>query len=78
VIFSSNIIKTPESSTDGAKKKRREKERKRKKRGRERKAPIVTLNKGEVNILRRETLSLKKNLFRYDFIFTPSIPLWPW
>jgi hypothetical protein len=44
-------------------KKRREKERKRKKRGRERKAPIVTLNKGEVNILREENTSTSKKSF---------------
>jgi hypothetical protein len=43
VIFSSNIIKTPKSSIDGAKKS-----------GRERKAPRVSSNKGEVNILRGE------------------------
>jgi hypothetical protein len=43
VIFSSNIIKTPKSSIDGAKRS-----------GRERKAPRVSSNKGEVNILRGE------------------------
>jgi hypothetical protein len=44
VIFSSNIIKTPKSSRDGAEKKRK----------RKRKAPKVSSNKGEVNILRGE------------------------
>jgi hypothetical protein len=42
VISSSNIIKTPKSSRDGATKKG----------GRERKAPKVSTNRGEVNILR--------------------------
>jgi hypothetical protein len=52
VISSSNIIKTLESSRDGAKKKQ----------GRERKAPRVSSNKGEVNILRGEkTLRLQKS-----------------
>jgi hypothetical protein len=49
VIFSLNIIKIPETSRDEAKK---EREKEKKKRGRERKAPIVSSNKGEVNILR--------------------------
>jgi hypothetical protein len=54
VIFSSNIIKTPKSSRDGAERKKLlQKERKRK-RGRKRKAPRVCSNKGEVNILRGE------------------------
>jgi hypothetical protein len=52
VIFSSNIIKTPNSSRDGAKKET----------GRKRKAPRVSSNKGEVNILRGERhFNLKKS-----------------
>jgi hypothetical protein len=51
VIFSSNIIKTPKSSRDGTKK------------GRERKAPRVSSNKGEVNILRGERHFNVKNPF---------------
>jgi hypothetical protein len=55
VIFSSNIIETPKSSQDGAKKKKREKGRK---------ARRVSSNKGEVNILRGEkTFQLQKILF---------------
>jgi hypothetical protein len=50
VISSSNIIKTPKSSREGAKKKRERK----KERGRERKARRVSSNKAEVNILRGE------------------------
>jgi hypothetical protein len=60
VIFSSNIIKTPKSSRDGGKK-------------RERKAPRVSSNKGEVNILRGERHFNFKNPFRCDRIFSPSI-----
>jgi hypothetical protein len=52
VISSSNIIKTPKSSRDGEKK-----------RGRERKAPRVSSNKGEVNILRGEKHFNFKNPF---------------
>jgi hypothetical protein len=51
VIFSSNIIKTPKSSRDGAKKRR------------ERKAPRASSNKGEVHILRRERRVNFKNHF---------------
>jgi hypothetical protein len=47
VIFSSNIIKTPKSSRDGAKKK----------------APSVSSNKQEVNILRGEKHFNFKNPF---------------
>jgi hypothetical protein len=54
VIFSSNIIKTPKSSRDGAEKKERE---------RKRKAPKVSSYKGEVNILRGEIRSNFKNPF---------------
>jgi hypothetical protein len=61
VIFSSNIIKTPQvlkrqsRKKKVLKKKRKKKEKKRKrKRGRKRQAPRVSSNKGEVNILRRE------------------------
>jgi hypothetical protein len=68
VIFFSNIIKTPKSSRDRAK---RERER-----GRERKAPGVSSNKGGVNILRGERHFNFKNPFRCDLIFSPSsIPL---
>jgi hypothetical protein len=56
VIFSSNIIKTPKSSRDGAGKKERERKRKRK-------APKVSSNKGEVNILRGERHFNFKNPF---------------
>jgi hypothetical protein len=55
--FSSNIIKTPKRWSIEKKEKTRkciEKRRKRKKRGRKRKAPRVSSNKGEVNILRGE------------------------
>jgi hypothetical protein len=48
VIFSSNIIK-PSSPQKTEQKKRKEE-----KRGRQRKAPRVSSNKGEVNILRGE------------------------
>jgi hypothetical protein len=57
VIFSSNIIKTPKSSRDGAKKNK--------------KTPKVSSNKGEVNILRGERHL--KNPFQCDPIFSPSI-----
>jgi hypothetical protein len=63
VIFSSNIIKTPKSSRDGAKKER----------GRKREAPRVSSNKGEVNILRGERHFNLKNHFCCDPIFSPSI-----
>jgi hypothetical protein len=53
VISSSNIIQTPKSSGDGAKKEREKKKK--------RKAPKVSLNKGEVDILRGETLQLQKS-----------------
>jgi hypothetical protein len=62
VIFSSNIIETPRSSRDGAKK-----------RERKRKAPKVSTNKGEVNILIGERRFNSKNPFRYDPVFSPSI-----
>jgi hypothetical protein len=52
VIFSSNIIKTPKSSRDRAKKKREK-----------RKAQKVSSNKGEVNILRGERHFNLKNPF---------------
>jgi hypothetical protein len=71
VIFSSNIIETPKSSRDGAKKKT---ERKRKKRERKRKkTPRISSNKGEVNILIREKHFNFKNPFRCDSIFSSSI-----
>jgi hypothetical protein len=54
-------------SGDGAKKKKREK------RGIERKAPRVSSNKGEVNILRGKKYFNIKNPFRCDSIFSPSI-----
>jgi hypothetical protein len=60
----------PPSSRDGAKKKKREK--KKKERGRERKAPRVSSNKGEVNILRGEKHFNFKYPFRCDSIFSPS------
>jgi hypothetical protein len=62
VIFSSNIIKTPKSLRDGAEK-----------RERKRKAPKVTSNKGEINILKGERHINFKNPFRCDLIFSPSI-----
>jgi hypothetical protein len=65
MIFSSNIIETPKSSRDGAEKER-ERERKRK-------APKVSSNKGEVNILRGEIYFNFKNPFQCDPIFSPSI-----
>jgi hypothetical protein len=61
VIFSSNIIKTPKFSRDGAKKREKEK-----------RAPKVSSNKGEVNILRGERHFNFKNPFRCDLIFSPS------
>jgi hypothetical protein len=57
VIFSSNIIKTPKSSRDRAKK-----------RGRERKALRVSSNKGEVNILRgEEHFNFTHELHKFSF-----------
>jgi hypothetical protein len=50
VIFSSDIIETPQETEQ-------------KKRGRERKAPRVSSNKGGVNILRGENISTSKILF---------------
>jgi hypothetical protein len=44
-----------------------------KKRGRKRKAPKVSSNKGEANILRGERHFNLKNSFRCDPIFSPSI-----
>jgi hypothetical protein len=73
VIFSSNIIKTLESSRDGGKKKRERERKKEKKRGRERKAPRVSSSKAEVNILRGKKHFNLKNPFRCDSIFSPSI-----
>jgi hypothetical protein len=79
MIFSSNIIKTPKSSRNGAERKKywkrekiKKKERKRK-RGRKRKALRVPSNKGEVNILRGEKHFNLKNPFWCDSIFSPSI-----
>jgi hypothetical protein len=63
VIFYSNIIKTPTSSRDEAEKER-EKEKKRK-------APKVSSNTGEVNILRRERHFNVKNHFQCDLISPP-------
>jgi hypothetical protein len=61
VIFSSNIIKTPKSSRDGAWKKRREKK----------KAPRVSSNKrGSQYFERRKKLQLQK-LFLMWFHFLP-------
>jgi hypothetical protein len=71
VTFSSNIIKIPKSSRDRAK--RKKKRKKGEKRGRERKAPRVSSNKGEVNILGGEKHFKFKNPFRCDSIFSPSI-----
>jgi hypothetical protein len=59
-MFSSNIIKTPQET-----------EQKKKKSGRKRKAPRVSSNKREVNILRGEKHFNFKNPFRCDSIFTP-------
>jgi hypothetical protein len=56
VIFSPNIIKTPESSRDRAKKKKREKKKKMM-------APRVASKKWEVNILRGEKHFNFKNHF---------------
>jgi hypothetical protein len=62
VIFSSNIIKTPWTSRDGAWKKEREGKRK---------APIVSSNKRGVNILRGEkTFQLQKLVLMW-FHFLP-------
>jgi hypothetical protein len=62
VIFSSNIIETAKSSRDGAEKREREKEKiKRKRKG---KAPKVSSNKEEVNILRGEICFNFKNPFQ--------------
>jgi hypothetical protein len=58
VIFSSNIVKTHESSRDKAKKG---------------KAPIVSSNKREVNVLREEKHFNFKNSFWCDSISSPSI-----
>jgi hypothetical protein len=70
VIFSSNIIKTPKSSRDGAKRKKvskketKERKKKRKQeRKRIRKAPRVSSNKGKVNILIGEKHFNIKNPF---------------
>jgi hypothetical protein len=53
VIFSSNIIKTPKSSRDGAENKERKKKKK---------AAKVSSNKGEVKHFdRRKTLQLQKS-----------------
>jgi hypothetical protein len=58
VIFCSNIIKTPQET------------KKEKKRGRERKAPRVSSNKGEVNILKGKNISTLK--IHFDVIpFSP-------
>jgi hypothetical protein len=55
VIFSSNIIKPPKSSRDGAQKKRKNKEK-------GKKAPKVSSNKrGSQNFERRKTLQLQKS-----------------
>jgi hypothetical protein len=63
VIFSSNIIRTPKSSRDGAKKKRE----------RERKGPRVSSNKGEVNILRgKRHINFKKYFFNV-ISFSPPL-----
>jgi hypothetical protein len=69
VIFSSNIIKIPKSSRDGAEKKRR-KRRKRKKKKTLQESPQI---KGEVNILRGEKHFNFKDTFLCDSIFSPSI-----
>jgi hypothetical protein len=58
VIFSSNIIKTPKSSRDGAKKKRKKKKEKKKRKI----APRVSSNKEEANILRGEKQFNFKNM----------------
>jgi hypothetical protein len=68
VISSSNIIKTPKSSRDGAEKKR---ERKRKEKENKRKASKVSPNKGEVNILRGERHFNFKIPFQCDPISPP-------
>jgi hypothetical protein len=68
VIFSSNIIKTLESLRDGVKKEEKKKERKKE---RKKKAPRVSSNKGEVNILRGQKHFNFKNPFWCDFIFSP-------
>jgi hypothetical protein len=61
-IFSSNIIKTPKSSRDGAYKKKTEKEKE--------KLQESLQIKGEVNILRRKTLQLQKSFLMW-FYFLP-------
>jgi hypothetical protein len=50
-----------------------ETEQKKEERGRERKAPGVSSNKWEVNILRGEIHFNFKNPLRCDLIFSPSI-----
>jgi hypothetical protein len=66
VIFFSNIIKTPSPQEVGLNKKGEEKRRKKK-------APKISPNKGEVNILRGERHFNFKNSVRRDLIFSPSI-----
>jgi hypothetical protein len=64
--FSPQISSKPPSPQETEHRKKREKvlkKRKRKKRGRKRKAPRVSLNKGEVNTLRGEIHFNFKNLF---------------
>jgi hypothetical protein len=62
VIFSSNIIKTPKSSRDGAEKKEK-KEKKKEKGKREKKLQESPQIKGEVNILRGQKHFNFKNPF---------------
>jgi hypothetical protein len=64
VIFSSNIIKTPKSSRDGAQKKEKKEEKNLQE------SPQI---KGEVNILRGEKHFKFKDPFLCDSIFSPSI-----
>jgi hypothetical protein len=75
--FSWNIITPQVLQRWSIKKEEREKLlKKERKRGRKRKTPRVSLNKGEVNILRGEkTLQLQKYPFWCDSIFSPSIIL---
>jgi hypothetical protein len=61
VIFLLKYHQNPQEAS--IEKKKKERKRKRKKRGRKRKAPRVSYNKGEINILRGEKHSNFKILF---------------
>jgi hypothetical protein len=70
--FFSNIIKSPKRwSIEKKRENILKKEKKKKRRGRKRKAPRVSSNKGEVNILRGETHFNFKIFFLMWFHFLP-------